>query len=67
MGVVTTVGADGFTAEQEAHLIELVGLAGARIAEVGSPRAETAMHLLAQATNELALLSDIHQVENAAA
>lgn len=67
IGVVTAVSESGFTTEQESHLIELVGLAGARIAEVGSPRAETAMHLLARATNELALLTDVHQVEIAAA
>ena len=67
IGVVTVVSESGLTAEQESHLVDLVGLAGARIAEVGSPRAETAMHLLARATNELALLTDVHQVEIAGA
>jgi diguanylate cyclase (GGDEF)-like protein len=67
VGVATSVSAGGFTAEQEAHLVELVGLAGARIGEVGSPRARTAMHLLARTTHELALLADVHQVEIAAA
>lgn len=67
VGVATVVSPTGVTAEQEAHLVELVRLAGERISEVGSPRAETAMHLLARATHELALLTDVHQVEIAVA
>lgn len=67
VGVATAVHPGGFTNEQEARLIELVGLAGDRLGAVGSPRAETAMHLLARTTHELALFADVHQVEIAAA
>lgn len=67
VGVATAARAGDFTPEQEAHLAELAGLAGARIGVVGSPRVATAMHLLARATHELALLADVHQVEIAAA
>ena len=67
VGVATMVSSAGITAEQETHLVELVRIAGHRIDQVGSPRAETAMHLLARATHELALLTDVHQVEVAVA
>jgi len=69
VGVATVVNANanGISVEQESHLGELVRLAGSRIGQVGSPRAETAMHLLARATHELALLTDVHQVEIAVA
>ncbi len=67
VGVVTVVRDRRFSAEQETHLAELAALAGARIGAVGSPRASSPMHLLARATHELALLSDVHQVEIAGA
>lgn len=67
VGVATIMSAAGVSVEQEAHLVELVDLAGARLDDVGSPRAETSMLLLARATHELALLTDVHQVEIAVA
>jgi diguanylate cyclase (GGDEF)-like protein len=67
IGVVTAVNATGFASEQESHLVDLAAHAGARVEQLGAPRADTPMHLLATATHELALLDDVHQVEIAAA
>lgn len=67
VGVATMVTGDAFSSEHEAQLVELCGFAGARIEHLGAPRADTPMHLLATATQELALLNEAHQVEIAAA
>ena len=67
IGVAKVVSEVGISADQESQLVQLTQLAGERIEAVGAPRADSPMHRLTTATQELALLSEVHHVEIAAA
>ncbi len=67
IGVASIVGPEALTTDQEAYVATLVGAAGERLRDVGPPRSQSSMRRLAQAKIELAQITDVSEVEVAAA
>jgi len=67
VGVAVVAGHEPLSADQEAHFVGLVAVAGERFAQLGEPRRHSTTHHLARTTLELAQIHDVLELESSAA